>query len=319
MTKTLDIYPFLMPDTAAHCRKIGHTFSPLDMAVIVAYSRKTVKERMDAWQAIVDTCPDMPTTGNSTFEPRNSLHEYLRQSITWHEGWIDGFYAHSPAFVFVPHIREKEGDWRDYNLGCYSTLQMALDSARKHTAKYTEGEQIPEVVVVKEEIDKEDGGDYEELHALFDLNGDLLEIYSHPPEHINDLRYVFIDLPVPFENGDILSDGDGAPLVVMCLPHTGEHYKEAVLGEWCDGGDLCALAYGFEKERDGSARLTHSHPSLHHLRFYKKELQGQERFLKDFGQHIKETGDRSGDVVWLINSYNKLKAEADAANFQPIF
>ena len=45
----MDIYGFMnSPDIAEHCRSIGHEFSPLDMAVLVAMSEKTIKEKHEA-------------------------------------------------------------------------------------------------------------------------------------------------------------------------------------------------------------------------------------------------------------------------------
>ena len=57
----MDIYSFIKsPDVARHCEKIGHKFNPLEMAVIVAQSDKTVKEKHAAWQQIIANYSDMP-------------------------------------------------------------------------------------------------------------------------------------------------------------------------------------------------------------------------------------------------------------------
>jgi len=67
----LNIYDYLTSDTADHCKSIGHDFSPLDMAVIIAYSKKAIKEKIAAWQQIVDGCPDMPIRPNDAEMPKN--------------------------------------------------------------------------------------------------------------------------------------------------------------------------------------------------------------------------------------------------------
>jgi hypothetical protein len=47
------------------------------------------------------------------------------------------------------------------------------------------------------------------------------------------------------------------------------------------------------------------------MQYYKKELQGQARFLKYLSQYIK---DKDESIDWLINLFLKFKGEADAEN-----
>jgi len=307
VTPKLDIHSFLTPDTSAHCKKIGHEFSPLDMAVIVAYSRKTVRERMDAWQAIIDGCPDMPIHGNHIFRPRGSLHEYLKQCIAWHRGWVDGFCAAGPGTVFRPLVREKEWDWREeFSLGSFSSVQRAVDAARNYAAKH---EADYALKIVREEMDKEDGG---ERDAPFNLDGDLLDIYTSPPDGLGELEDIYIDLPVPFERGDIVTDDDGSPCVVTGLPHTWDNYRDYVAGTFSDGSDMSGLAFSFQRAQDGAIAIEHSHPSLHRMEYYRGELKGRDRFLKDYGRYIKEVGADDGFAVCLIESFLKYAADAEA-------
>ena len=49
----MNIYDFFKsPDIAAHCKKIGHEFNSLEMAVIVDISGKPLKDKFAAWREI---------------------------------------------------------------------------------------------------------------------------------------------------------------------------------------------------------------------------------------------------------------------------
>ncbi len=73
------------PDIAAHCLRIGHEFSPLDIAVLVDLCDKPLKEKLTLWRTIIEECPDMPVHQSIWFSARESLHAYLRELIVWHE------------------------------------------------------------------------------------------------------------------------------------------------------------------------------------------------------------------------------------------
>lgn len=50
----MDIYRFLnSPDIAAHCKKIGHVFEPIEMAVILYHSHRPFVERMGGHREII--------------------------------------------------------------------------------------------------------------------------------------------------------------------------------------------------------------------------------------------------------------------------
>jgi len=193
MTSKLNIYDYLTPDAAARCQKIGHLFSPLDMAVIVQHSGKTVRDKLAAWQTIIDGGPDMPIGGNGNFKPRESLHEYLRGYIQWHEKAVADFHSHGEGIIFRPHAywthRDKNSE-EDYDIGCYSTLGRALGAAQ---SKYPESE-WPETELRKIEIYKGriDGEFSDDELAVFNAKGELTEIYFSCGMPEEDLKDIFI-------------------------------------------------------------------------------------------------------------------------------
>jgi hypothetical protein len=306
----LNIYDYMSPDIAAHCQKIGHAFSPLEMAVIIEYSEKSIKEKLAAWRVIIDEYPDMPIQASVEFHPRESLHEYLLEYVYWHEKWIAQFYSGGGKAIFRahPYLINQWGE-SDYDIGCYSTLPKALKAVINYASGY-ESTSISKIRIAKEKIDAEFGtGD----SALFDPEGELLEIYDWYEEE-SELEDVFIHLPIPFEKGDIVTGDDGEPCVIVALPHWDKSYEEYLSGKReGDGRNLSGLAIGFMKTNDGGSKLEHSHPCTYRLQYYKKELQGQESFLKAFSQYIKLNGENNdGNAVLLIDAFLKYKAEGEA-------
>jgi len=90
----MNIYNFFhSPDIAEHCRKTGHIFSPLDMAIIVAISDKPLKEKHAAYKTIIAEYPDMPIHGSLNFKAKPSFHEYLRELIEFEERQLDEFFT----------------------------------------------------------------------------------------------------------------------------------------------------------------------------------------------------------------------------------
>jgi hypothetical protein len=101
----MNIYDYIVSaDVAAHCKKIGHVFNPLDMAVIVALSDKTAKEKHAAWRHIAGHYPDMPIHKSHCFKAQQSLHAYLEKLIAWEEKCLAHFYSPGQGVVYIPVV-----------------------------------------------------------------------------------------------------------------------------------------------------------------------------------------------------------------------
>jgi hypothetical protein len=278
------------------------------MAVIVEYSRKPVKKKIAAWQRIIDDHPDMPISGNVTFKPKESLHKYLKMWIALHEKCIADFHSSGKgAFYRAAPFHADRAD--EFCYGYHSTVQKALAAVHEDEPKATK------IRIVKETIDKE-GSD---IAALFNSKGELLEIYDLQCEIGDELHYAFIHLPVPFEKGDIVSDGRGFPMVLVSLnAWTKEWCEEMLAGNSLDGSDQCGLAFASDSFFGHPAN--HEHPCTYHLEYYKKELQGQDRFLKAFSQYVKDKDkdNCSSNTVHLIGAFRKYQAEADAERLSKV-
>jgi|GEM_PF-1672831 len=342
----LNIYDFLTSDIAAHCENIGHTFNPLEMAVIVGYSRKTVKEKLAAWQTIIDECPDMPIRPNDAektewwqkmkrdnpdidsgdyplqpcakFKAKESLHEFLRDYISQHEKVIAEFFACGDGVIFRPHPYWTDNENKreyDEEIGCYSTFEKALNAVRAEDPEL----EIRKIEMRKGKID-ENFSEHES--ALFNSNGELINIWYFKGMPKEELTDIFIHLPVPFEKGDIVTDDDGSPCVLVCLPIWDKtSYEELTSGRDGDGTDQSGLAFNFKEDTPDGGSFDHSHPCTYYLEYYKKELHGRDRFLKAFSQYIKtrDQNNPGSPAVLLIEAFRKYQSEAEAKRLANIW
>ena len=292
------------------------------MAVIVEYSNNAVKEKIAAWQKIIDECPDMPIRGNEDFKPRKSLHRYLKWWIAKHEKWIANFFADGEGkaiFRPYPYLIGNEFEKSDgyletslWDIGCYSTLEKALSAVRRYANDMEFA--VSKAIIYKTTIDKSDD---REISALFNSKGELLKIFDFlggkSGNNRNELENVLIHLPIPFEKGDIVMEDDGMPYVLLNAPSWDKDWCEKMQAKNnIDFTDRCGYAVGLTF---GYEQLASNHPCVYHLQYYKKELQGHERFLESFSKYVKkrEKGeDNDWSAVALIDSFCKRRAEAVA-------
>jgi len=325
----MNIYDFIeSPDIADYCRKIGHEFSPLDMAVIIDCSEKPLKCKLSAYKEIIESYPDMPIHKSFNFDARDSLHDFLRELIIWFEKRIDEFYSSSDGAAYYNSVlwyknHNRETEYYRQSDCLYSTIDKALkvleDYQKREKSDYKPWANIFKVWVDKEEYYT---AEFNPACQLLDISSTVVgtgwkssnsETYRYPDE----LSYIFIDLPVPFKKGDIVTKGDNKPRVLINIPHwyRGKRpYIDFVLGKIGDGSDMMGDYYYIGE--DGTLERNHGIGDLYQIRYFTEELQGQERFLKYLSRYIKN---KDNSIDWIINVFNKFKAEADLENLNNLF
>jgi hypothetical protein len=311
----MNIYSYLAsPNIAAHCERIGHVFNPLEMAVIVAHSEKTMKEKHSAWREIIAEYPDMPIHDSLNFHARESLHEYLRELIALEEKRMEIFFAADAGAVYSFRVLWQR-EWSDRYAGAYSTFEKAWAALLENWD--LDVDRPESVKIVKTHLDTEDN-----TEAYLGRNGELLNLYvsgniSGEREHLDDLDMIFMHLPVPFEEGDIVTIENGKPGVLVNIPQWdkyGPKYEERLAGKSSDGSDMTASCY-FTGE-DGRLIQDVWPYGLWKLRYFNGELTNRDRFLKYLSQYIKN---KDSAVDWLINVFLKFKEEADSKESGGLF
>ncbi len=328
----MNIYDYIeSTDIAAHCQRIGHLFNPLDIAVLVDLCDKPLKEKLAVWRTIIEECPDMPINKRPWFEGRESLHAYLCELIAWHEKAMIDFYAHGQGVTY-------RAEYRTSNLlgaisvkGCYSTVENAWAAVSKEIGLEDDvpEDELTDVRIVKEIIDSS------RKEARFNTSGEMMwHDYLDSASSSSELSIIFINIPVPFNKGDLIEMSDGVPGVLIDIPHwrTGEPwaskhraYSDMVNGKLGDGTDMCASYYRIGE--DGRFFRDHDQPkTLHRMRYYTKELQGSAKFLRYVSDFLHAAAnERDTRLDWLISAFCKCRADTQQAgdeqflqNFLPL-
>ena len=316
----MNIYDFFIsPDIIAHCEKIGHVFNSLEMAVIIANSEKTIKEKHAAWREIIAGYPDMPVHESLNFKAKESLHDFLREFITWEEKYIADFYAPAPNVVYRSNIHYSDRECSKPD-SCYSSAEKAWKAIYENYDRQVNSK-IISASIMKEFIDEDD---YSQL--WLNVDGEPLQ-YAHRrnwSEVPDDLGDIFIHIPVPFAKGDLVEyhGHDGKAYVLMGLVHwqTGINSYEKLLAGGGDGSDMIAhINFIYEGQLLFEDSPIGYHIPYYGLKFFKGELQGQDRFLKYLSEYIKMKETRENSLDWLIGAFCKFQREAESAKINKFF
>ena len=274
----MNIYDYFNSrDIAEHCRKIGHVFSTLDMAVIVANSNKTIREKHEAYREIIAGCPDMAVSERNCFDAQESLHNYLRELIDWEEKTIAEFYTPGEGVVYQAHVRYYDSCRCDHE--CYRTIPQALAAFNNKWEKADwENGKVTSVDIHKITVDTDTDERYFP-YASFNSDGELIYFceYERRPD---PLEMIFIHLPLPFEKGDIL-EAWGEIFVLDWLPHWGgfgPKYEDRVSGkaEFSDSSDM--IGWGLYVGDNGV--LYGDHTGMYDsYKYYRGKFTGNERLL----------------------------------------
>lgn len=276
----MDIYSFInSPDIANHCRNIGHVFDSLEMAVLIAMSEKTINEKNEAWQEIIAYYPDMPIRKRNGFKAKKSLHDYLQNLIALNEKWLMEFYTPETGAVYRTVVyryrEEKDAD------SCYSTADKAW-AAFCETWSWKENH-IDSVHIVKEFID----ADEHPREVCVNPSGEVLDCIGHSDGYPDTLDEIFIDLPLPFERGDILACWDTV-FVLDSVPHwndgTWKKYEEFLTGEVNDRTDM--IGRGLFASDEGILYSGHT-GYYDNYQYYRGKLEGANRLLHYVSLYMK--------------------------------
>ena len=209
----MDIYDFLNSrDVAEHCRKIGKTWTPFEMAAIIDRSGRTTAEKHAGWRAIIAEYADMPTPVNGSGRSYESLHKKLSEYIDYEEQLFESFKKPEKGVLYV------YSDWS----GCCDDHRCAFDNfetALSHAAKYYRGHVLK---MIRSFIyDNAPANDYFHMTALFNNDNNLnlvrIEGISSKLPNLGDIfnngvlfdPFAEIQIPLPFERGDILASYKG--------------------------------------------------------------------------------------------------------------
>ena len=287
----MNIYDYFNSrDVAEHCQRIGHKFNALESAVMInRSSSRTLAEKHTAYRAIIAEYPDMEIEHRLPDYRAKSLHKVLETIIAYEEKVLEAFLMPESNAVYQAEICYKN-DCNNWKRDLFSNYEKSLEDALVGVDDTFERKPTPVfdyIRVFKRYIDSENY-----IYANVSRNGEIIEVCSigidtlTPPDETSVLQR-YIDVPVPFKNGDLLEIdsgywmGDIGVLKNLCRDDAGHHSERLAGG---DAMDMTAYMFYLH---DGSVRCEcmHFYPDL---RYCKRELEGEARILKYISLHLQD-------------------------------
>lgn len=304
----MDIYSFLnSSDIAAHCRKIGKVFTPVEMAVIIYHSRRPFLEQLEGYRQIVRDTPDMPLAGRPWFDACDSFHNYLHRLIDHEKAALERFLTPEKRKLYLPDVIRRDR-WCEYEFGkhgVFSTLEQALS----HMKSQWEPEEVDGFDVMAVTVDS---GGSEDGRCQFDYDAIVQDLYTVESEDtLSCLDGFYINIPTPFKRGDIVVQcgrfGNREPFVLGGLPCWQK--PELVEYHLQNGDNTDMMAWGYGQE-DGMLHHTSAGHYYFDLSLYCGELTGGNRLLGYLSLNLKKSNENDDySPLKLIYLCQKIEAE----------
>lgn len=269
----MNIFDFInSKDIREHLKKIDYPLDALEASWIVYHNgTRTLKEKMEAWNWIIDNMNDceVPERINCIYRP--SLFAALRNYMALIDATIEDFYKTGEGIVYRCEYKLEIGDVPIAE----DTVFSSANECWKFMDRYliTNSKREPaEMMIIRKIIDDESSG----LKAHFSMNRELLDVY--PSEYYkdeSDLTVYFFDgfwfdFPVPFERGDLLVHYRGdkwgnqgpivlddiTPWIVARSDEQKERYYKEGFG---DETDMTISGYFMDKGHHIYREVTHNY------------------------------------------------------------
>lgn len=291
----MDIYSFInSPDTADYCRRIRKTWTPFEMAMIISRSRRTMKEKHEAWRELITNYPDMPTPKNMHYNSFDSLHNKLEKILEYEGYALKIFMAQEPCAVYkymiMQHDRERHSE------SVFTSFENAFEDMRECWEK----DEAPRITMIKVYLD---GSGSVRVIMDYDRNPIRIYVFSYSRWSFFDIDYYYyydieffnnmfyIDIPMPFKAGDILTirseDTDEKnQIFILGPPDESSEKRRSLLicGEIGDGTDM--TEWGLFVSDEGILYGDHAMKS-DSFEYYRGELKGNNRLLHYVSMYMK--------------------------------
>jgi len=299
----MDIYSFINSrDIAEHCRKIGHEFTPLEMAVIINLSKECITKKHEGYIWLIENTPDCEVPERTNCNYFSSLHNLLRE-LMYIENRIDElFKKQEPEYCYHMNIYE-ENTCDDDNI--YLSWEEAVKDATNNNSMIS-------FSIEKRRFDDavNETGAIVYLVYYYNNNGEPITYWANKGYFTEEeirvsiaLDNIYIDIPMPFENGDLITrKGLNAVYVLHNTPQPElkkERDRERQAYYW-DSTDI--MVNGYFLTENG---LCFDHLHTLDLEYYKGELLGYDRFLKFLSLYIKDESDCS--LFTLFREYDIMR------------
>ena len=334
----MDISAFINSrDIKKYHRDIGYEYNALEAAWLVYQcNNKTLKQKHEAWQWIIDNMPDMEVKNYGRCSSRfkgDSIHELLKDYMEMENAFIMAFKDSSGGYFYK---------YRRYSPsvkigGAISDFEGFFSSWDKCISHILETEDAEDAVLYRISRRLPDETDDWIIHGSIeiDIAGQILDV-STAYEKEENKRWFYLDtffdelwfsFPVPFIRGDIVSlksryhPEDHKPIVidgiiVPCGWDEEEYIKKRK--DYGDTSDMNIWGYAADTEWVSGFRGAYREVWDNYMdaEYYRDELKGYNRVLKPISSWLK--GEFNDELDLLLAGYHHIMTDEYLKSTVPV-
>lgn len=296
-----------------YCRSIKHKFNTEELAVLVyRNNRMSINEKIDKYNDLIKNYPDMEVIKRINCKHYDSVKTMIKKEIQR---------LNTLNKKLVQDEKDCIWTWTEFNK---STLRYEHSNDLEHTFKsYDEAiKDIQDYIkeyndtisfcITKKYFNKRK----ENIYAEYNVEKKKIKLIKIMKfsDNFLDIDQIFIDIPTPFEKGDILvqnknfiknKDDENNIFVLDYLCTWREDLKELLKEGNYDSSDM--IGYGYCFVNKDSTQFVNDHKwDYDSFEYYDGKLENKYRILKDISSFVKG----KIDLELFVHAYDFFKTES---------
>ena len=201
-------------DIRQYLMEIDYWFSAQEAAWLVYQCKKlTLKEKLDAWQFIIDKIDDGTLIMDCIGDSKVELPDFLPKYVAMKSGWLERFMNPDHAIYYYALRLTDSSGFDEYVDGkfIFASYDECLNAAKRAARDYDD-EALEKLMIRIVRMEKEADRRYtDRLWAYHDRNYKITDIEHHSwgggeYELENVFDKMWFAFPLPFKKGDIIYD-----------------------------------------------------------------------------------------------------------------
>ena len=328
--ENMDISRFInSTDIRNYHKKIGYEYNSVEAAWLVSQCHsKTLEEKHEAWQWIIDNMTDMEIVncGRWVSEKGQTIHKVLADYMEMEKTFVKEFKDSSRGWLYMYKYYFMDSIDTE---GCFSSYE----NCEKHIMENYHPEETNHIEIRRGLPDK--GDIFHGSFITIDLSGRILSVFTdywkEENHRWNGISRFFGELwfnfPVPFKRGDIVylksryqSDKHSPIVLDSIIVPSGEDKEEYIKKrrEHGDTSDMDIWGYAADVEWCNGYNGIYNDTWWNYMdaEYYREELTGFNRLLKPVSNWLK--GEFGDGVDLLLAGYHHIMMEEYLSRAVPV-
>ena len=214
-------------DVKEYLVNINYNFSLIDKVFIINNSKKSIKDKIEAYNEIINGNEDIEVKERINIRHYKSLREFLRLYIDKYNETINDFYINkNNDYIYLLYYDNHsylEHTFKNYE----DVIKYIKDNKEKN----------------KYRIEKNLIGDDKTITMRLNNNLDIIEVSGNIDEILFEIDGLWVDIPTPFKKGNIVTCYNNEPFVLDWIINQKKDKYYHNMKKHGDSSDM--IAYGY--------------------------------------------------------------------------